>query len=172
MLTSTLQVSVWGPVKNQLTGKWTKVYFQSYLENILRSNTFWQIEDLADIGLDPPPPNVVNPALFKILQAQLTCMLGVLISKVSQVAKRYSYLAISWSAQTDFLLSPTPDVDGSLLAVGSRAGVLSFFRYKCCSAFPLWRYGLIIPADLSKAEMTTYCDPSPPYPFVTDGLSN
>ncbi|KAK7687789.1 hypothetical protein QCA50_009008 [Cerrena zonata] len=90
VLTSALQVSVWGPVKNQLTGKWIK------------------IADLSDIGFNPAP-TVPNPALFKILQAQVA--------------------STSWSTQADFLLSPMPVVDASLLAVGSRAGVVSFVRF-------------------------------------------
>ncbi|CAL1715200.1 unnamed protein product [Somion occarium] len=88
VLTSNLQVSLWCPAKNMLTGKWTK------------------IEDFTDVHYYPS--DAANQALFRTLQEQIT--------------------SISWSLQTDFLVSPMPVVDGSLLAIGSRAGILSFVR--------------------------------------------
>ncbi|KAI0917842.1 hypothetical protein AcV5_002680 [Taiwanofungus camphoratus] len=47
-------------------------------------------------------------ALVRTLDAQPTC--------------------IEWSPQVDFRLSPTPDLDGSLLATGNRAGSVTFLR--------------------------------------------
>lgn len=47
-------------------------------------------------------------SLVHVLQVQSTC--------------------IEWSSQADFGLSPAPQIDGSLLAVGNRAGSVSFIR--------------------------------------------
>jgi len=37
---------------------------------------------------------------------------------------------IGWSPQAEFGLAPAPHVDGSLLAVGNRAGSVRFLRYE------------------------------------------
>ncbi|KAH9840069.1 transcription factor IIIC subunit delta N-term-domain-containing protein [Rhodofomes roseus] len=54
---------------------------------------------------------------------------------------------IEWSSQADFGLAPTPLLDGSLLAVGNRAGSVSFLRFcgksdgswevRCAATVPL-----------------------------------
>ncbi|KAH9943814.1 transcription factor IIIC subunit delta N-term-domain-containing protein [Amylocystis lapponica] len=36
---------------------------------------------------------------------------------------------IEWSSQADFALTPSPAIDGSLLAIGNRAGSITFLRY-------------------------------------------
>lgn len=39
------------------------------------------------------------------------------------------YTGIEWSPQPDWGLTPAPPIDASLLAVGSRAGSITFLRY-------------------------------------------
>ncbi|KIP09279.1 hypothetical protein PHLGIDRAFT_505344 [Phlebiopsis gigantea 11061_1 CR5-6] len=49
--------------------------------------------------------------------------------KVNTVSLRISRARISWSPQPDFGMSPAPDVDGSLLAVGNKAGHVDLMRF-------------------------------------------
>ncbi|OCH96338.1 hypothetical protein OBBRIDRAFT_787420 [Obba rivulosa] len=90
VLNSNLELTIWGPAKNLIRGKWTKlVDVTAYLRE---SHSQGQMDSV----------------LARTLQAQVT--------------------SIEWSPQADFNLSPTPSIDGSLLATGNRAGCVVFFR--------------------------------------------
>ncbi|KAI0796220.1 putative zinc-finger of transcription factor IIIC complex-domain-containing protein [Abortiporus biennis] len=55
-------------------------------------------------------PSDIDQNLASTLQAQVT--------------------VVQWSPQTDFLIEPAPAVDGSIFAVGNRAGMVTFYRYE------------------------------------------
>ncbi|EPT00974.1 hypothetical protein FOMPIDRAFT_1121318 [Fomitopsis schrenkii] len=91
VLNSNMELTLWGPVKNLLTGEWSRLMD---LTAFLRAH-FTAASD--------------DPALESVLRAQSTC--------------------IGWSSQADFGLAPTPLFDRSLLAVGNRAGSVTFLRF-------------------------------------------
>ncbi|KAH9933377.1 transcription factor IIIC subunit delta N-term-domain-containing protein [Fomitopsis serialis] len=104
VLNSNMELALWGPVKNFLSGEWTKLV------------------DVTE-ALQAHFSTHEDSTLASILRAQSTC--------------------IEWSSQADFGLAPTPLLDGSLLAVGNRAGSVSFLRFRgridgswevCCAA--------------------------------------
>ncbi|TFK52028.1 hypothetical protein OE88DRAFT_1718706 [Heliocybe sulcata] len=51
-------------------------------------------------------------------------------TKVLERTLRAQILCISWSAQVPFDIAPSPNVDASLLATGSRGGSISFFQWR------------------------------------------
>ncbi|EMD39169.1 hypothetical protein CERSUDRAFT_46938 [Gelatoporia subvermispora B] len=90
VLNSNMELTIWGPGRDQIRGKWTKfVDVTAYLRESL-------------------PQDSADNVLARTLQAQATC--------------------IEWSPQADFNLSPTPKIDGSLLATGNRAGCVVLLR--------------------------------------------
>ncbi|TFY72445.1 hypothetical protein EVG20_g550 [Dentipellis fragilis] len=89
VLNSNLELSLWGPVKNHLKGRWDKLQdITSFLKTVGAGDAESEIQ--------------------RLLQAQTVCA--------------------SWSTQADFSVTPSPDHDGSLLAVGNRAGSVVFLR--------------------------------------------
>ncbi|KAI8969373.1 putative zinc-finger of transcription factor IIIC complex-domain-containing protein [Trametes punicea] len=90
LLNSNLELTIWGPSKNFLTGPWAR------------------LQDVTSV-LQEAAAQKVESTLLRTLHAQSTC--------------------IEWSSQPDWGLTPAPTVDASLLAVGDRAGSVSFLRY-------------------------------------------
>ncbi|KAL5531750.1 hypothetical protein ACEPAG_4627 [Sanghuangporus baumii] len=72
-----------------------------------------KIQDITSTLKELPPPQERSPQdrhlLLKVLQAQVNCM--------------------AWSQQSDFGVRPSILVDGSILALGNRAGSIIFMRY-------------------------------------------
>ncbi|KZT70773.1 hypothetical protein DAEQUDRAFT_810373 [Daedalea quercina L-15889] len=114
VLNSNMELTLWGPVKNFLTGEWTKLVD---VTAVLR----------AHFTVD------VDSALVNVLRAQSTC--------------------IEWSSQADFGLAPMPRLDGSLLAVGNRAGSVSFLRF-CGNADGSWEVGCAATVPLADRWVT------------------
>lgn len=72
--------------------------------------------------------------LFRTLHMQTSCKIRYL-----QVSPGFlmAFPGIAWSSQADFGLSPVPDADGSLLAVGNRAGCVNLLRFVHLNERPL-----------------------------------
>lgn len=67
----------------------------------------------------------------QVLQAQITCELfpnDAQIIRITLVADSSCESGSSWSSQIDFGITPDSLTDGSLLAVGTRAGSVMFLR--------------------------------------------
>lgn len=64
--------------------------------------------------------------LGSILQAQITCRF---ISSKEDFYQLRHFTGLEWTPQVDFGISPTLQLDGSLLILGSRAGYITLLRY-------------------------------------------
>lgn len=73
-----------------------------------------------------------------VLRAQVICKLLHLIN--FHKFNKSTILGIEWTTQADFGILPAPWINGSLLILGTRAGILTFLRFSSickCSVLSL-----------------------------------
>ena len=101
--------------------------------NIFRSCVCRQVQDITAVlkerslpGEDPVASQ--EQRYLQTLHAQVNCMISHSSCITFNILTLFRIEGVAWSQQADFGLTPNPLVDGSILALGNRAGSVVLMR--------------------------------------------